>query len=139
MHDLTEAIENDLIHLKPQDLALKLWKAKGGMNFEEALEFLNNHPIFKGHFLECFDLLPVETCLRTRRAEDSDSIFKNDTWEIWIEAGPYVELDSGPCPTDDPDLNCGGWSVPESIIHLAHSVRFHYGTDGRNRFTYLDI
>ena len=51
----------------------------------------------------------------------------------------YVELDSGPCPTDDPDLNCGGWSVPESIIHLAHSVRFHYGTDGRNRFTYLDI
>lgn len=134
MDDLTDAVNNHLIRYNPQEMALMLWKARGGMDFEEALAFLVNHPLFKGRFFECVEFLPVKTCLRTRRVEGTDSPFENDSWEVWIEAGDFVETAEGDQMHRHMGfLDCSGWSIPESIVHLAHNVKHYFKDNGQQK------
>lgn len=130
MNDLSEMIKGGILSADRKELAFSLWKAKGGMGFEEALAFLVNHPIYDGRFFECTDFDLAMVCSRTKKHESSDSRFANDAWEVWVESGPYIVSDDYSGLSHDVSLDCGGWSFEEAVVHLAHLVRQRYGNGG---------
>lgn len=90
--DLTEMVANGLLRSGVKDLSLKLWKAKGGMDFDQALFFLVNHPIYHGEFFRCTNFDAIQICSMTRQAESASSPFRNDVWEVWVESGPIKTM-----------------------------------------------
>lgn len=126
--DLSKMIERGQLP-SARELSLEVWRAKGGMVFDEAFTFLVNHPIYCGRFFQCADFDSVEVCSRTTQAEDPSSCFASDTCMVWVESGPYEISDDYVGPTDDLDLHCGGWTFEEAVVHLAHLVKQYYGTD----------
>ena len=95
------------------------------MNFYESWHYLENHSIYKDHFLECLYIEVVKVNPKTKRIEENEEL--NTSIEIWLESGPYLE----DCSTHDIDLDCGGNTFEESICELAKLVKDKY-TDDKN-------
>lgn len=94
------------------------------MGFFESFQFLKNHPMFRGAFLECLDIAVVKVDPATKRIEDDFS--RNTETAVWLECGKHA----GPREQHnyhDPRLDCGGATFEEAIIKLAQAVRKYYG------------
>lgn len=117
--DFAEYFGEGVIASSMNQFARAIWKAKGGMLFDDALSYLANHSD-DGRFLQEVDIFPMQVCSKTRRIEDSDSCLVNDATEVWIEADLYHET--------------GGGTYEEAVIHLAHLYK---ATAGNNPFGFV--
>lgn len=121
----------------------------------ELIRWVMKHPVWfvpvKDNRKNGFDFLPGmgwEECVDidiafvnpiTRRIDDDDSL--NTQFEVWIEAGPPVDISNEPHPpppggwnkynryarSHDFNLDCGGDTLQEAIMRLALLVKEHYG------------
>ena len=104
------------------------------MTFYDAYHFLKNHPMFDGQFWEALDVYVVKVNPDTNSIDDDDS--KNTKTAVWLETGGKVPESEGlpiGCSSfyHDLDLDCGGDTFEEAIIHLAILVLKYYGKDGK--------
>ena len=91
------------------------------LSFYEAWHYLENHPIFCGHFQDCYDLEVVKVNPANEVSEDNEEL--NTQTQVWLECGPY----DPECRTHNIDLDCGGDTFEDAIIALALLVQQQYG------------
>ncbi len=89
-------------------------------HFYDAFNYLENHPIFKGHFNKCLEVEVVRVNPATMKIEDNKIL--NTKTQVWLECGPFVDGEI----THDIDLDCGDDTFEIAIVELAELVRKHY-------------
>lgn len=102
------------------------------MNFYDAWIFLNEHKMFKHLFEQGLYTMVVKVNPDTMEIDDDRT--KNTKVQVWLEHGPWEEVDFGlPRHTHDFDLDSGGDTFEEAIIELAKLVKEHYNDDGTHK------
>jgi hypothetical protein len=91
------------------------------MDFYNAWHYLDQHEMFKGHFLQCLDIEVAKINSKTREVDDNDEL--NDEVEVWLEAGPWIKEGLA----HDISLDCGASTFEDAIIELAKLVKKYYG------------
>ena len=96
-----------------------------------------------GLFHDCLDLHFTYVNPKTDSVEDDESL--NTEFQIWVEAGPWVDLSEDPdfpqpergwdmynrwTPVHDYNLDCGAATMEDALIELALRVKFFYNEDG---------
>lgn len=118
------------------------------------IKWLFNHPVWsytsedgpEGCWRDCVSIDPTFVNPLTGEIDDDDT--KNVDLQVWVEAGPWVNLqehspDAVPPEgwnrynrwgsSHDYNLDCGGESVEEALLKLADLVDLHYTADGKAR------
>ena len=96
--------------------------------FYEAWDFLASHSVFvreedlnqdpcSWYFMRNVDIQVVHVNPETNENDDCQS--KNTKVAVWLECGTKGDHDI--------DLDCGGDSFEEAIVHLAELVKTKYG------------
>ena len=118
--------------------------------FKPHYEMLTDGPgwtdevIDAGDFYDCVSIEFAYVDPETRRVEDDDT--RNTLLEMWIEAGPWMDLSETDLPptegwndynkwvtTHDMNLDCGGATMEEALLQLAVRIEFYYKYDGTSR------